>query len=90
MRRPADAPPPRITRRGLMLLGLQFGVIGALGWRMRDLQILQNEKYRLLAEENRINIRLLPPARGNILDRDGRPLGMVDVQDLVAMKVVEE
>lgn len=74
MRRPADTPPPRITRRGLMLLGLQFGVIGALGWRMRDLQILQNEKYRLLAEENRINIRLLPPARGNILDRDGRLL----------------
>ncbi|HMQ92908.1 MAG TPA: penicillin-binding protein 2 [Amaricoccus sp.] len=74
MRRPADAPPPRITRRGLMLLGLQFGVIGTLGWRMRDLQILQNEKYRLLAEENRINIRLLPPARGTILDRDGRLL----------------
>ena len=54
-----------------MLLGLQFGVMGVLGWRMRDLQILQNEKYRLLAEENRINIRLLPPARGAILDRNG-------------------
>ena len=47
-------------------------MIGALGWRMRDLQIVQNERYRLLAEENRINIRLIPPARGIIFDRDGR------------------
>ncbi len=57
-----------------MLLGLQAGVIGALGWRMRDLQIVQNERYRLLAEENRINIRLIPPARGMIYDRQGRLL----------------
>ncbi len=28
--------------------------------------------YRLLAEENRINIRLIPPARGLILDRNGK------------------
>ena len=57
-----------------MLLGLQAGVIGALGWRMRDLQIVQNERYSLLAEENRVNIRLIPPARGMILDREGRLL----------------
>jgi penicillin-binding protein 2 len=41
---------------------------------MRDLQILQNERYRLLAEENRINMRLIPPARGIIYDREGRLL----------------
>jgi penicillin-binding protein 2 len=70
--RRGDAPAPRITRRALMLFGIQACVIGALGWRMRDLQIIQNEKFRLLAEENRINIRLLPPARGLITDRDGR------------------
>jgi penicillin-binding protein 2 len=69
-------PAPRITRRGLMLLGLQFGVIGALGWRIRDLQIEQNERYRMLAEENRINIRLIPPARGLIFDREGLPLAL--------------
>ncbi|WP_424932430.1 penicillin-binding protein 2 [Amaricoccus macauensis] len=73
IRSPND-PPPRITRRGLMLLGLQMGVVGALGWRMRDLQIVQNAHYHLLAEENRINIRLLPPARGLIHDRNGRLL----------------
>jgi penicillin-binding protein 2 len=67
-------PAPRITRRGLMLLGLKLGVIGGLAWRMRDLQIVQNERFHMLAEENRINIRLLPPARGMILDREGRVL----------------
>jgi penicillin-binding protein 2 len=68
------APAPRITRRALMLLGLQAGVIGGLAWRMRDLQIVQNEKYSLLAEENRVNLRLIPPARGLIFDRAGLPL----------------
>jgi penicillin-binding protein 2 len=71
-RKPAREEAPRITRRALMLLGLQSGIVGVLGWRMRDLQIEQSEHYRLLAEENRVNIRLIPPARGLILDRDGR------------------
>lgn len=74
MSRDRDAPPPRITRRGLLLLGLQGAVVGALGWRMRDLEILQNERYALLAEENRVNVRLIPPARGMIVDRQGRLL----------------
>ncbi|MCL4674628.1 MAG: penicillin-binding protein 2, partial [Pararhodobacter sp.] len=38
---------------------------------MRSLQLGQSDEYRLLAEENRINIRLLPPSRGLILDRNG-------------------
>lgn len=71
-----DAPPPRITRRALMLLGVQLGVAGVLTWRMRDLQVLQHEHYALLADENRINLRLLPPARGLITDRDGVPLAI--------------
>ena len=74
MKRPPKAPAPRITRRGLVLLGIQAGVVGVLGWRMRDLQIVQNERYRLLAEENRVNLRLIPPARGMIFDREGRLL----------------
>ena len=46
MKKRGNEPAPRITRRGLMLLGLQAGVVGALGWRMRELQIVQNEHYR--------------------------------------------
>jgi penicillin-binding protein 2 len=40
-------------------------------WRLRDMQLNQSEQFRLLAEENRINIRLLPPTRGLIQDRNG-------------------
>lgn len=71
-----ETPPPRITRRALMLFGLQLGVIGTLGWRMRDLQIVQHDHYALLSDENRINLRLIPPARGLILDRNGTPLAV--------------
>ena len=66
----------RITRRGALLLGAQLGFIGVLGWRMRQLQIRQAEEYLLLAEENRINVRLIPPARGLLFDRKGRPLAV--------------
>lgn len=41
--------------------GAQLAVMGVLGLRMRELQVKQADQYRLLAEENRINIRLLPP-----------------------------
>ena len=61
----------RITRRGLILGGAQLVLVGALGLRMRQLQVTEAAQFRLLAEENRINIRLLPPARGVIFDRNG-------------------
>jgi penicillin-binding protein 2 len=60
-----------VGRRGL-LLGCGMSVFAAgLATRMRYLQVNQADQFRLLAEENRINIRLLPPARGQIFDRNG-------------------
>jgi penicillin-binding protein 2 len=38
---------------------------------MRYLQVERADDFRLLAEENRINVRLLPPERGLIFDRNG-------------------
>ncbi len=64
----------RITRRGLMLGGIQLAVVGVLGARMRQLQVAQSDQYRLLAEENRINVQLIPPERGLIFDRLGKPV----------------
>ena len=61
-----------LTRRAMLLGGAQLAFIGALGLRMRHLQLEQADQFRLLAEENRINIRLIPPARGEIFDREGR------------------
>ncbi len=67
---------PNISRRGVLLLGAQALVVGGLFWRMRKLQIEASDKYLMLAEENRINVRLLPPARGEITDRKGRALAI--------------
>ncbi|MEL6677992.1 MAG: penicillin-binding protein 2 [Pseudomonadota bacterium] len=76
MARPGVNAGRNLTRRGLLVLALQFGLVGALGWRMRQLQVEDAERYRLLAEENRINIRLIPPARGLIFDRKGEPIAV--------------
>ncbi|QFT61636.1 penicillin-binding protein 2 [Roseivivax sp. THAF30] len=62
----------RITRRGLILGGVQLGFASALAMRMRYMQVDQADEFRLLAEENRINLRLIPPSRGQIFDREGR------------------
>jgi penicillin-binding protein 2 len=63
-----------ITRRGLMLGGAMTAMVAALGVRMRYLQVDQAEEFKLLAEENRVNIRLIPPVRGVIYDRNGKIL----------------
>ncbi|MDF1802931.1 penicillin-binding protein 2 [Thalassovita sp.] len=60
-----------ISRRGLIVGGLQLGFAGLLAARMRYMQVEQADQFRLLAEENRINVRLIPPARGEIFDRHG-------------------
>ncbi len=61
----------RITRRGLLLGAAQLGFAGVLVGRMRFMQVDQADQFRMLADENRINIRLLPPARGLVFDRRG-------------------
>lgn len=60
-----------LTRRAALLAGAQAVLGGALAGRMYQLQILDRDKYALMAEENRINVRLLAPPRGKILDRFG-------------------
>ena len=62
----------RVSRRGLLLGTIQGVFLGALAFRMRYMQVDQADEFRTLAEENRINIRLLPPVRGLIHDREGR------------------
>lgn len=62
----------RVSRRALLLSGGMLAMFAALGSRMHSLGVTDADQYRLLAEENRVSIRLLPPARGRILDRKGK------------------
>ena len=62
------------TRRALLMGGGQCLLLSALAGRMYYLQILEADRYATLAEDNRINLRLLAPPRGRIVDRFGLPL----------------
>jgi penicillin-binding protein 2 len=70
--RDTEATAKSVTRRALFMGGCMAAMVAALGGRMRYLGIEQADEFKLLAEENRINIRLIPPARGLIQDRNGK------------------
>jgi len=59
------------TRRAALLAGAQGLAMAVLGGRLYYLGVLESEQYEMLAEENRISIRLLAPPRGTIVDRFG-------------------
>ena len=61
-----------LNRRTLFMGGCMAATMAVLGARMRFLGVDEADQYQLLAEENRINIQLIPPARGLILDRNGK------------------
>src|SRR6185437_4955995 len=60
-----------LTRRALLLGGAQLALLATLAGRMYYLQVVQADRYSMLADENRINIRLVAPPRGRIVDRFG-------------------
>ena len=60
-----------LNRRALLLASGKLGLMSALVGRLYYLQVVQADRYATLAEDNRINLRLLPPPRGRILDRTG-------------------
>jgi penicillin-binding protein 2 len=59
------------TRRAILLGGGKLALFSALLGRMYYLQVVEADRYRTLADDNRINLRLLAPLRGRILDRNG-------------------
>ncbi len=61
-------------RRSIVIGGMQAGVGILLAVRMGWLGLVQNEKYATASESNRVNLSLIPPRRGLILDRNNIPL----------------
>ncbi|MFL2655397.1 MAG: penicillin-binding protein 2 [Alphaproteobacteria bacterium] len=64
------------SRRAAILVGGKAVLLSALIGRMYYLQVIEADRYQLMAEENRINLRLLTPSRGQIFDRFGVPLAI--------------
>lgn len=77
------------ARRAFFIGALQGLVLTTLGGRLAYLQIVQGEKYRTMAESNRVNLRILAPSRGEIVDRFGVPLA-INLQNFQVVIVPEQ
>jgi len=86
---------PDIIRRSRILLYLAFGAFALLLGRLYWLQVVESDRYRNLAENNRLRLRTVHAPRGLIFDRKGRAIAEtqgsfvlicspVDVKDLEA------
>ncbi|MBC8791148.1 MAG: penicillin-binding protein 2 [Tagaea sp. CACIAM 22H2] len=73
MNRDRDAARSKMfTRRLALLAAGKMALFGVLVGRMYYLQVVEADKYRTMADDNRINLRLLAPPRGRIVDRYGK------------------
>lgn len=61
-------------RRAMLIGGLQAAVGILLAGRVAWISLAQNKKYTLASESNRVNLTLISPRRGAILDRNGAPI----------------
>src|SRR4051812_26310048 len=64
------------SRRMLLLGSAQAAIGGLLIGRMGWLSVAQNQKYQLLSESNRVQLIPVPPRRGWIIDRKGKPMAI--------------
>src|SRR5688500_1399967 len=64
------------SRRMVLLGGAQAAVGAVLIGRLGYLSIAQNQKYQLLSEENRVQLIPVPPRRGWLIDRYGKPIAI--------------
>ena len=58
-------------RRAFVMGGLVGVGMTALGVRLAQLQVFENDRYKMLSASNQYNFRLVLPPRGRILDRNG-------------------
>ncbi len=64
------------TRRAFIIGAGQGLLLGVLAGRLAWLQVAQGTRYKTLAEKNRINVKMVAPSRGEIVDRFGVPFAV--------------
>ena len=77
-----------LQRLSILTIGSIFCVFLLIG-RIYYLQVLEAEKYKMLADENRIATRMLVPPRGMVYDRNGEILASNE-QNFQALIVAEQ
>ena len=88
MNRDNDKGKVLIRRSLIMALGKFFLLLVIVG-RLYYLQVYQADRYKTLADENRISTRLLIPPRGVIYDRNGVMIA-TNTQNFQALIVAEQ
>ncbi len=72
--------------RGVLCVG--FALFGLLFIRLYWLQVVQHDRFRTLSENNRLRNRTIRAPRGQILDRNGRPIAETQASfDLICSPV---
>tara|TARA_Y100001970_G_C14252707_1_gene873026 strand:- start:2908 stop:4701 length:1794 start_codon:yes stop_codon:yes gene_type:complete len=58
------------NRRTFFLYLIKASLFSIVGWRLYNIQILDSNKYRTLSKKNQIDLEIIFPVRGKILDRN--------------------
>lgn len=77
------------SRRAFVVGAAQGGILALLGARLGWLQLAEGQHYTMLSDKNRIDMKILAPARGEILDRHGNPLA-VNMQNFRVLLTPEQ
>ena len=78
-----------LIRRSLIMALIKFLLLMVIIARLYYLQVYQADRYKTLADENRISTRLLVPPRGIIFDRNGVTIAS-NQQNFQALIVTEQ
>ena len=63
-----------LNRRSFILYLLKLSLFSVVGWRLYNIQIKNSEKYRTMSKNNQIDIEILYPLRGKIIDTNNNIL----------------
>jgi len=63
-----------LNRRTFFLYTLKLSLFSIVGWRLFNIQIKESEKYKTLSKNNQIDVEIIYPLRGKILDKNNKVL----------------
>jgi len=64
----------KINRRTFFLYLMKLSFFSVVGWRLYNIQIADSKKYKTLSKSNQIDLEIIFPLRGEILDRNNNLL----------------
>ena len=63
-----------LNRRTFFLYVLKLSLFTVVGWRLFNIQINESDKYKTLSKNNQIDVEIIYPLRGKILDKNNKVL----------------